>query len=350
MAMDPILVCGGAGFIGSNFVRHVLNHTDSDVIVLDKLTYAGSRLNLAHCESDQRYGFVVGDICDRSIVDRLLCERRPQWIVNFAAETHVDRSIDGPRYFIENNSLATCALLESVRHFMANGAPEALRFLQISTDETYGSLGSEGSFDESTAFAPNSPYAASKAAADHFVRAYNRTYRLPSLIAHCSNNYGYYQYPEKLIPKAVLNAIEGRQIPIYGDGENIRDWLFVEDNCEALLALLSKGRVGESYNIGGDNERSNVEIVQMICHILEELFPAALNESLAASGKCRYEELPVFVEDRPGHDRRYALDCTKSKRELDWRPRTVFADGLRRTVRWYLDNRSWCDAVRQRRS
>ena len=346
--MDSILICGGAGFIGSNFVHHALEHSAAEVIVLDKLTYAGSRLNLAGVESDARYEFVLGDIGDRALVDDLLRRRRPRWIVNFAAETHVDRSIEGPRYFIENNALATCGLLESIRHDMKTGAPADFRFLQISTDETFGSLGPEGAFDETSAYAPNSPYAASKAAADHFVRAYNRTYGLPSLIARCSNNYGYYQYPEKLIPKVLLNAVEGREIPIYGDGENVRDWLFVEDTCEALQALLFDGRVGDAYNVGGGNERSNLEIVELICDILDELSPARLNEALSAAGRRRYQDLRVFVQDRPGHDRRYALDSTKIATEFGWRPATLFESGLRRTIRWYLDNQTWCNAIRAR--
>lgn len=346
--MGSLLVCGGAGFIGSNFVRLALARTNVNIIVLDKLTYAGSLLNLADCESDSRFQFVLGDIGDRGVVDRLLAERNPRWIINFAAETHVDRSIDGPRYFIENNALATCSLLESIRSYLNGSGAQDLRLLHISTDETYGSLGSSGKFAETAPYAPNSPYAASKAAADHFVRAYNRTYSMPSMIAHCSNNYGCYQYPEKLIPKTLLHAIEGREIPLYGDGENVRDWLFVEDNCEALLAVLLKGRIGEVYNVGGGNERRNVDVVMMICKLLEEYFPSALNESLAAARKRSYPELCSFVADRPGHDRRYALDCTKIERELQWRASTPFEDGLRKTIRWYLENRSWCDAVRAR--
>ncbi|HUA34653.1 MAG TPA: dTDP-glucose 4,6-dehydratase [Candidatus Binataceae bacterium] len=346
--MDSMLICGGAGFIGSNFARLALARTNAEVIVLDKLTYAGSLLNLADCERNSRYQFVAGDIGDRSIVDNLLHERSPRWIINFAAETHVDRSIDGPRYFIENNALATCSLLESIRSYLSGSGRRDFRLLHISTDETYGSLGPSGRFDESAPYAPNSPYAASKAAADHFVRAYNHTYGVPAMIAHCSNNYGCYQYPEKLIPKTVLHAIEGRQIPVYGDGENVRDWLFVSDNCEALLAILTKGKIGEAYNVGGGNERRNIDVVMMICRILEECLPAGLNESLAAAGKRSYQDLCAFVEDRPGHDRRYALDCAKIERELGWRASTPLEDGLRRTIRWYLENRAWCDSVRAR--
>ncbi len=346
--VDSILICGGAGFIGSNFVRLALARTRAEIIVLDKLTYAGSRLNLADCETNPRYQFVEGDIGDRSVVDRLLHEQSPRWIINFAAETHVDRSIDGPRYFIENNALATCSLLESIRSFLSRSERPGFRFLHISTDETYGSLGSSGKFTESAPYAPNSPYAASKAAADHFVRAYNRTYGVAATIAHCSNNYGCFQYPEKLIPKTVLHAVEGRQIPIYGDGENVRDWLFVEDCCEALLTILMDGKVGEAYNVGGGNERRNIDVVMMICRILEEYLPAALNESLAAAGKTSYSELRSFVDDRPGHDRRYALDCTKIEREFGWRAPTLFEHGLRRTIRWYLENRDWCNSLRAR--
>ncbi len=348
MDSNSILVCGGAGFIGSNFVRHALASSPANVVVLDKLTYAGFLENLAHAANNPRFEFVRGDIGDRAIVDDVLRRRAPRWIVNFAAETHVDRSIAGPGGFVETNVIATLSLLEAVLHFRTHCADPEFRFLQISTDEVYGSLGERGLFREDMPYAPNSPYAASKAAADHLARAYYRTYDLPVLIANCSNNYGFHQHPEKLIPRMVLNAIEGRGLPIYGDGLNVRDWLFVEDACEALLAVLFRGRVGERYNIGGENERTNLQVVEMVCQILENELPAASNPALRAKGVRRYEDLREFVPDRPGHDRRYAIDNGKIRGELGWRPRTTFRDGLERTVRWYLANREWCASIQSR--
>ncbi len=345
MDSNIILVCGGAGFIGSNFVRHALAASAANVVVLDKLTYAGSLENLAHAASNPRFAFVRGDIGDRAIVDDLLRRHPPRWIINFAAETHVDRSIAGPGGFVETNVIATLSLLEAVLRYQKHRNDPGFRFLQVSTDEVYGSLGKDGLFREDTPYAPNSPYAASKAAADHLVRAYYRTYDLPVLIANCSNNYGFHQHPEKLIPRMVLNAIEGRRLPIYGDGLNVRDWLFVEDACEALLAVLFRGRVGERYNIGGENERTNLQVVETVCEILEAEFAAASNQALRAKGVRRYDELREFVPDRPGHDRRYAIDNGKIRSELGWRPHTAFRDGLERTVRWYLTNRRWCASI-----
>ncbi len=346
--MDTILVTGGAGFIGSNFVRLALSQTDARVVVLDKLTYAGSLLNLQDVSADPRFRFVQGDIADRGLVQRLYTEERPMWVVNFAAESHVDRSIDGPRAFLDTNVVGTFELLDAARHHVAACQPaerERFRFLHVSTDEVYGSLPSTGFFREDTPYAPNSPYAASKAAADHFVRAYRETYGLPIVITNCSNNYGPYQFPEKLIPLMVLNAVEGKPLPIYGDGGNIRDWLYVEDHCAGILLALQRGRLGEKYNIGGRNERTNIEIVDRICAVLEELLPVADNPALRSRGIDRYAALKTFVTDRPGHDRRYAIDASKIRTELGWQARHNFESGIRETVRWYLDHRDWCAGV-----
>ena len=349
--MGTFVVTGGAGFIGSNFVRHVLAHADDRVVVLDKLTYAGSMENLRDVAGDERFTFVQGDIADRECVDRALSEHRPTALVNFAAETHVDRSIDAPGGFVRTNIVGTFELLEAGRRHLDRLDPaerSAFRLLHVSTDEVFGSLGSEGSFRESTPYAPNSPYAASKAAADHLIRAYHRTYGLPALITNCSNNYGPYQYPEKLIPLVTLNAVEGRPLPIYGDGGHVRDWLHVEDHCAGILLALRRGRVGESYNLGGGNERTNLEVVDAICRVLERLQPAVENPRLAEQGIASYLSLRTFVEDRLGHDRRYAIDAGKARAELGWRPRLAFEDGLAETVRWYLDHRDWCVAMQER--
>ena len=342
-----MLVTGGAGFIGSNFVRFVLRHSGARVIVFDQLTYAGSLLNLKDVENDHRYAFVKGDICDRTAVKNVLERYRPAAIVHFAAETHVDRSIDGPRNFLDANVAGTFELLEAaLAYFRTLGDKRnSFRFLHVSTDEVYGSLGPQGLFREDAQYAPNSPYAASKAAADHFVRAYHETFKLPTLITNCSNNYGYYQFPEKLVPLMILNAAAGKDLPVYGDGLNVRDWLFVEDHCAALAAVLRGGRVGEKYNIGGGSERNNLQIVEAICAALEEELPAAGNAAVRARGVTSYHELRVFVPDRPGHDRRYATDISKIRRELGWQPKCAFEDGLRRTVRWYLSNADWCSSV-----
>jgi dTDP-glucose 4,6-dehydratase len=346
--VSTLLITGGAGFIGSNLVRHALAHTSDRVVVLDKLTYAGNLLNLAGAADDPRVTFVRGDIADRVLVARVFREHRPDGVLNLAAETHVDRSIDSPHPFIDTNVVGTFVLLEAARQFGASmgAAGESFRFLHVSTDEVYGSLGPSGQFSEDTPYAPNSPYAASKASADHLVRAYWKTYGLPILITNCSNNYGPYQFPEKLIPLIALNAAEGRPLPIYGDGGNVRDWLHVDDHCSGLLLVLRKGRVGEKYNVGGANERSNLEIVDRICDVLEELRPAASNPALRRAGVASYRALETRVPDRPGHDRRYAIDATKIRRELGWAPRRTFDEALRETVKWYLEHREWVDAVR----
>ena len=341
--MQTLLVTGGAGFIGCNFVRLALASTESRVIVLDKLTYAGSLENLADLLGNPRLEFIAGDIADRAAVRRLFAERQPTAVVNFAAESHVDRSIDDASAFVQTNLVGTFELLEAARHHAARRA--GFRFLHVSTDEVYGSLGPSGAFVETTPYAPNSPYAASKAGADHLVRAYRETYGLPALITNCSNNYGPYQYPEKLIPLMLLNAIEGRRLPIYGDGGNVRDWLHVEDHCRGLLAALERGRPGEKYNLGGRSERTNLEIVDMLCAVLERELPAAANPALAGRGIGAYGDLKDFVADRPGHDRRYAIDDSKARRELGWEPRYDFESGIAAAVRWYLDNRAWCEAV-----
>jgi dTDP-glucose 4,6-dehydratase len=346
--MDTILVTGGAGFIGCNFARMALRETDARVVVFDKLTYAGSLLNLKDVENHPRYTFVRGDIADRRSVREALEKFRPDFVVHFAAETHVDRSIEGPRNFLDANVIGTFELLESVLAYYRGigvAARRGFRFLHVSTDEVYGSLGPQGQFREDSHYAPNSPYAASKAAADHFVRAYNRTFKLPALITNCSNNYGYYQFPEKLVPLMLLNAAAGKNLPIYGDGLNVRDWLFVEDHCAAVLAVLRHGKVGEKYNIGGGNELNNLQMLEALCAALEEQLPAAQNPALRARGVTSYLALRVFVPDRPGHDRRYATDTSKIRNELGWRPACPMAEGIRRTVRWYLENVAWCEAM-----
>jgi dTDP-glucose 4,6-dehydratase len=336
-----ILVTGGAGFIGCNFVRHALGRTEARVVVLDALTYAGNLESLAGVASHERYDFVRADIADRDAVREAFRRHRPDAVVNFAAETHVDRSIDDPGAFVRTNLVGTYELLEAARAH----AGDTFRLLHVSTDEVYGTLGPEGAFSETTPYAPNSPYAASKAGADHLVRAWGETYGLPVLITNCSNNYGPYQFPEKLIPLMTLNAIEARPLPIYGDGGNVRDWLYVEDHCEGILLALEKGRPGGKYNIGGGNERTNLQVVDALCAALEAELPAARNPALAARGLRSYSELKTFVADRPGHDRRYAIDASLIRAELGWRPRHAFEQGLRETVRWYLANRAWCDAV-----
>ena len=346
--MQTILVSGGAGFIGSNFVRHALARTAARIIVVDKLSYAGHLANLADIPRQARFRFMQADIADRAAMASLVLDSRPQAIVHFAAETHVDRSIDGPWPFIETNLVGTFSLLEAARRYWTELAAEPqarFRFVHISTDEVYGSLGPTGRFSETSPYAPNSPYAASKAGADHLVRAYHATYRLPTLMTNCSNNYGPYQFPEKLIPLMVLNAVEGKPLPIYGDGGNIRDWLHVEDHCAGLLRVLQAGRPGESYNIGGGNEHTNLELVDRLCGCLEAVFPAADNPSLRRAGIPSYAALKTFVPDRPGHDRRYAIDATKLRTELGWRPGYDFARGLHHTVEWYLSHREWCATV-----
>jgi len=346
--MGALIVTGGAGFIGCNFVRLALQRTTDRVVVADSLTYAGNLESLADLTQDPRYAFVRADIADRQAVRALLREHRPAAIVNFAAETHVDRSIDDPASFVRTNVSGAFELLEAARQFLrelGESERQAFRFLHVSTDEVYGTLGASGRFSEQTPYAPNSPYAASKAGADHLVRAYHETYGLPTLLTNCSNNYGPYQFPEKLIPLMILNAVEGRPLPIYGDGGNVRDWLFVEDHCAGVLEVLRRGRPGGKYNIGGECEKRNVEIVDRICAILEGVRPAAQNPALVARGVRRYLDLKTFVKDRPGHDRRYAIDASKIRAELGWRPVHDLESGLRRTVDWYLESTAWCESV-----
>ena len=344
----PLLITGGAGFIGSNLVFHALEHTADPVVIVDKLTYAGSLLNLEGALASARVRFVQADIADRDAMARVFAEAQPTAVLNLAAETHVDRSIDGPRVFIDTNIVGTFVLLETARQFVAGlpePARERFRFLHVSTDEVYGTLGASGLFSEDTPYAPNSPYAASKASADHLVRAYFHTFRLPVLMTNCSNNYGPRQFPEKLIPLVALNALEGRPLPIYGDGGNVRDWLHVDDHCAGLLQVLRMGRVGGKYNIGGGSERSNLQVVDLICDALEERRPAAANPALARQQFTSYRALKTFVPDRPGHDRRYAIDATRIRTDLGWKPRHTFEAGLRETVGWYLDHRDWCEAI-----
>jgi dTDP-glucose 4,6-dehydratase len=345
---QTMIITGGAGFIGANFVRMALAETDARIVVVDKLTYAGHRENLEDLWRDSRLQFIQADIADEAEMVKAVEAYRPRWVVNFAAESHVDRSIDNPYPFIHTNVTGTLVLLDTIRRFLKQAGTDQqqyFRFLHVSTDEVYGTLGETGLFTEETPYAPNSPYAASKASADHLVRAYFHTYGLPTIITNCSNNYGPYQFPEKLIPLMVLNALEGKPLPIYGDGKNIRDWLFVEDHCEGLLRVLQDGVPGEKYNLGGRSERSNLEVVEVVCNILDELFPCESNPVLVERGIRRYEDLKAFVTDRPGHDFRYGIDTTKIQLELGWAPSHTFEVGLRRTIQWYVENRPWCDAV-----
>ena len=349
MKQETWLVTGGAGFIGSNFVRWALEHRPAArIVVFDKLTYAGSMQNLRDLPSPERFEFVLGDIAQADDVRRAFEVHRPDKILNFAAESHVDRSIDGPRAFIDTNIGGTFELLEAARcHFaiLPEAAKRNFRFLHVSTDEVYGSLGADGYFTEETPYAPNSPYSASKASADLLVRAYHHTYELPTITTNCSNNYGPLQFPEKLIPLMVLNALEGKPLPIYGDGGNIRDWIFVEDHCSGIVAALEEGRLGEQYAFGGNCELSNLDVVDGICDVLETLRPAAENQALDSQGLHDYRELKSFVEDRPGHDRRYAIDASKAKRELDWTPEFEFKVALERTISWYLEHEDWRHAI-----
>ncbi len=338
--MKSILITGGAGFIGSNFVQQWLHEERAGLVNLDKLTYAGNLDSLADVATHPRYAFVEGDMNDRSLVDQLLKQHRPSAVIHFAAESHVDRSIDGPAAFVETNVVGTFRLLEAIRHYWYRLPPserQRFRFLHVSTDEVYGSLGHCGKFNETTPYAPNSPYSASKAASDHFVRAYHHTYGLPTLVTNCSNNYGPRQFPEKLIPLTILNALEGKPLPVYGDGRQVRDWLFVEDHCRAIRTVLARGIPGETYNVGGNCERTNLDVVKTICHTVD-----ALRAGLPHS-PCT--KLISFVADRPGHDRRYAIDAGKILRELAWAPREAFDTGITQTVRWYLDNSSWVERV-----
>jgi dTDP-glucose 4,6-dehydratase len=334
-----LLVTGGAGFIGSNFVLQWLTEQRAAVTVFDKLTYAGNQENLASAEQDSRYRFVRGDITDAALVRQILDEQRPSAIVHFAAESHVDRSILGPTEFIRTNIEGTFQLLEATKEYWSALPAErqrAFRFLHVSTDEVYGSLSPTApAFTEETPYAPNSPYSASKASSDHLVRAYHHTYGLPVLTTNCSNNYGPRQFPEKLIPLVILNALKGAHLPVYGDGQNVRDWLYVEDHCDGIRTVLDRGIPGQTFNIGGKQEMSNLDVVRQICAILDDLRPSPKP----------YADLISFVKDRPGHDRRYAMDIAKIERELDWRPRETFASGLRKTIEWYLDNLGWVEHV-----
>ncbi|MGD9505816.1 MAG: dTDP-glucose 4,6-dehydratase [Syntrophobacteraceae bacterium] len=348
--MDGCLVTGGAGFIGSNFVQLLRCGKMIRVINLDKLTYAGHTESLESLAGDRDHIFVRGDIGSRDLVGYLLREFRVRSVVNFAAESHVDRSIDGPAAFVQTNVAGTLQLLEAVRDYWQTLPPaerSAFRFLHVSTDEVYGSLGTTGFFTEETPYAPNSPYSASKAASDHLVRAYHHTYGLPTLTTNCSNNYGPYQFPEKLIPLVILNALEGKPIPVYGDGLNVRDWLYVGDHCEAILRVIEAGKPGETYNVGGNNEKSNLQVVEALCARLDELAPAEENLALRRLERPirRYSELVEMVADRPGHDRRYAIDAGKIRKELGWAPKETFETGIARTVSWYLENRDWCARV-----
>ena len=339
-AMKTILVTGGAGFIGSNFVHVSLQSTDATIVNLDKLTYAGNLDSLRDLESDPRYIFVNGDICDAELVKDLFSRYQFDTVVHFAAESHVDRSIDGPAEFIHTNIVGTFCLLEVSREYYRNldeTNKAAFRFLHVSTDEVYGTLGDTGLFSEDTAYAPNSPYSASKASSDHLVRAYHHTYGLPVLTTNCSNNYGPYQFPEKLIPLMILNALEGKSLPIYGTGMNVLDWLYVEDHCRAILTVLDQGVSGETYNIGGHNEKTNLSIVHTLCDILDSKRPRPDGKS--------YREQITYVKDRPGHDLRYAIDASKIQRELGWVPAETFETGIVKTVDWYLANTEWCRRV-----
>ena len=338
--MTTVLVTGGAGFIGSNFVRQWIDQQEDRLVNLDKLTYAGNLDSLASLADDPRHLFVEDDICDGPLLGRLFDQYQPRAVVNFAAESHVDRSIDGPAAFVETNVVGTFRLLEAARSYwndLKGSRREEFRFLHVSTDEVYGSLGPTGLFTENTPYAPNSPYSASKAAADHFARAYHHTYGLPTLVTNCSNNYGPYQFPEKLIPLMILNALEGKPLPVYGDGQQIRDWLYVEDHCRAIRTVLAKGVPGEVYNIGGDCERANLDVVKEIAAIVDRLRPDLPHVPCSS--------LINFVTDRPGHDRRYAIDAGKIRRELGWKPLENFESGLERTVRWYLENEAWVEGV-----
>lgn len=338
-----ILITGGAGFIGSAVIRHIINNTSNAVINVDSLTYAGNLESLVSIETSDRYAFEQVDICNRAELDRVFAEHKPDAVMHLAAESHVDRSIDGPAAFIETNIVGTYTLLEATRAYwnaLSDDKKQAFRFHHISTDEVYGDLeGTDDLFIETTSYEPSSPYSASKASSDHLVRAWLRTYGLPTIVTNCSNNYGPYHFPEKLIPLMILNALDGKPLPVYGNGMQIRDWLFVEDHARALYQVVTEGVVGETYNIGGHNEKANIEVVKTICSLLDELVPTK------PAGVTLYEELITYVTDRPGHDVRYAIDASKIERELGWKPEETFESGIRKTVQWYLDNKQWWSRV-----
>lgn len=338
-----ILVTGGAGFIGSAVIRHIINHTQDSAVNLDKLTYAGNLESLSDVAENSRYAFEQVDICDRAELDRVFAQHKPDAVMHLAAESHVDRSIDGPAAFIETNIIGTYNLLEAARAYwltLEENVKAHFRFHHISTDEVYGDLeGTDDLFTETTSYAPSSPYSASKASSDHLVRAWQRTYGFPTLVTNCSNNYGPYHFPEKLIPLMILNALDGKPLPVYGDGMQIRDWLFVEDHARALYKVVTEGEIGETYNIGGHNEKANIEVVKTICSLLEEFRPNK------PEGVESYESLITYVKDRPGHDVRYAIDATKIAQELNWTPEETFDSGIRKTVEWYLNNQHWWQRV-----
>ncbi|MBF0676109.1 dTDP-glucose 4,6-dehydratase [Pseudomonas sp.] len=345
-----ILVTGGAGFIGSAVIRHIIRNTADSVVNLDKLTYAGNLESLAEVSDSKRYAFEHVDICNRAELDRVFSDHQPDAVMHLAAESHVDRSIDGPAAFIETNIVGTYCLLEAARQYwlgLDETRKAAFRFHHISTDEVYGDLeGPEDLFTETTSYAPSSPYSASKASSDHLVRAWRRTYGLPTLITNCSNNYGPYHFPEKLIPLIILNALEGKPLPIYGKGDQVRDWLYVEDHARALYKVVTEGEVGETYNIGGHNEKQNIEVVHTLCELLDELRPTSSSVGADLSAISSYKELITHVQDRPGHDLRYAIDASKIQRELGWTPEETFESGIRKTVEWYLNNPDWVAHVK----
>ena len=339
--MKTVIVTGGAGFIGSAVIRHLIENSDYRVVNFDKLTYAGNLESLNSVADDARYEFVRGDICDPAAVQQLFATYRPRALMHLAAESHVDRSIDGPAEFINTNIVGTSVLLEVSRRYCSELASDAgFRFHHVSTDEVFGSLGRSGLFHEQSPYQPNSPYSASKASSDHLVRAWYETYGLPVVITNCSNNYGPYQFPEKLIPLVILNALDGKPLPVYGKGDQVRDWLYVDDHARALCLVMERGRLGETYNIGGHNEKQNIEVVNTLCRLLDE------KVDKHPDGVQRFADLISFVTDRPGHDRRYAIDASKIKNELGWEPRETFESGLAKTIDWYLHNQAWCDHVR----
>jgi dTDP-glucose 4,6-dehydratase len=343
MISKKLLITGGAGFIGSAVIRHIINNTNHSVINVDKLTYAGNLESLTSIDNDVRYTFEQVDICDANEIKRVFNEHQPDIVMHLAAESHVDRSIDGPGEFIQTNIVGTYVLLEEARDYWSNldsDKKDNFRFHHVSTDEVYGDLeGTDDLFTEDTPYAPSSPYSAAKASSDHLVRAWQRTFKFPTLITNCSNNYGPYQFPEKLIPLIILNALEGKDLPIYGNGKQIRDWLYVDDHARALLHVALTGKVSETYNIGGHNELQNIDVVKTICSILDELIPSKLN------GIKQYDQLITYVADRAGHDARYAIDATKISNELNWTPDETFATGIKKTIQWYLDNKTWCEHV-----